>query len=166
MGSEMCIRDRAVLGLIEPLAVQSNNPDTLTAFNVALAVTSNGTAVTDNFEYAVEAFRFYKENDRFPVREWNKGGERRKSMRDAFAFFNAYQKARDTGKFDMPIGEFLSKQFTVKELETFIAAFNDRHNTNINVPSSEGKSVLVNGSYIMGAKIGQGFYQNLSLIHI
>jgi len=155
-------RAKAVLGLIEPLAVQSNNPDTLTAFNVALAATSNGTAVTDNFEYAVEAFRFYKENDRFPVREWNKGGERRKAMRDAFAFFNAYQKARDTGKFDTPIGEFLSKQFTVKELETFIAAFNDRHNTDIKVPSSEGKSVLVNGSYIMGPKIGQGFYQNLT----
>lgn len=155
-------RAKSVLGLIEPLAVQSNNPDTLTAFNVALAVTSNGTAVTDNFEYAVEAFRFYKENDKFPVKEWNKGGERRKSMRDAFAFFNAYQKARDTGKFDMPIGEFLSKQFTVKELELFIASFNDRYNTNIKVPSSEGKAVLVNGSYIMGPKIGQGFYQNLT----
>jgi hypothetical protein len=155
-------RAKAVLGLIEPLAVQSNNPDTLAAFNVALAVTSNGTAVTDNFEYAVEAFRFYTENDKFPVKEWNKGGERRRSMRDAFAFFNAYQKARDTGKFDMPIGEFLDKQFTVKELEVFIASFNDRYNTNIKVPSSEGKAVLVNGSYIMGPKIGQGFYQNLT----
>ena len=155
-------RAKAVLGLIEPLAVQSNNPDTLTAFNVALAVTSNGTAVTDNFEYAVEAFRFFKENDRFPVKEWNKGGERRKSMRDAFQFFNEYQKARLNDEDLAPIGEFLNSDYTVKQLEQVIADFNDRFNTNITVPSSEGKAVVVKGSYIMGPKIGQGFYQNLT----
>jgi hypothetical protein len=155
-------RAKSVLGLIEPLAVQSNNPDTLTAFNVALAVTSNGTAVTDNFEYAVEAFRFYKENDKFPVKEWNKGGERRKSMRDAFQFFNEYQKARLNDENLAPIGEFLSSDYTVKQLEQVIAEFNDEFNTNITVPSSEGKAVVVKGSYIMGPKIGQGFYQNLT----
>lgn len=155
-------RAKAVLGLIEPLAVQSNNPDTLTAFNVALAVTSNGTAVTDNFEYAVEAFRFYKENDRFPVKEWNKGGERRKSMRDAFQFFNEYQKARLNDENLAPIGEFLSSDYTVKQLEQVIAEFNDAFGTDITVPSSEGKAVVVKGSYIMGPKIGQGFYQNLT----
>jgi hypothetical protein len=155
-------RAKSVLGLIEPLAVQSNNPDTLAAFNVALAVTSNGTAVTDNFEYAVEAFRFYKENDKFPVKEWNKGGERRKSMRDAFQFFNEYQKARLNDENLAPIGEFLSSDYTVKQLEQVIAEFNDEFNTNITVPSSEGKAVVVKGSYIMGPKIGQGFYQNLT----
>ena len=155
-------RAKAVLGLIEPLAVQSNNPDTLAAFNVALAVTSNGTAVTDNFEYAVEAFRFYTENDKFPVKEWNKGGERRRSMRDAFQFFNEYQKARLNDENLAPIGEFLSSDYTVKQLEQVIAEFNDEFNTNITVPSSEGKAVVVKGSYIMGPKIGQGFYQNLT----
>lgn len=96
------------------------------------------------------------------MKEWNKGGERRKSMRDAFQFFNEYQKARLNDENLAPIGEFLSSDYTVKQLEQVIAEFNDEFNTNITVPSSEGKAVVVKGSYIMGPKIGQGFYQNLT----
>ena len=146
---------KAVVSLVDPRVTQS--PDAEAAFDFALAVTSNGQAVADNFEYALEVFRHFMDNGVMPTDTWIKGGERNKAMIEAFDFFNTYNASGQ----NMPVQDFLDSDFTVKELDQYIANFNEQYGTNLKVPSSEGKGTDVKGSYIIGPKIGQGFYQNI-----
>ena len=92
-----------------------------------------------------------------PSDSWIKGGERNEAMVRSFEFFNAYEAAQ----VETPISEFLSTDFSVGELKEWAAQFNEQHGTDLSLPSHEGVNVEVKGSYILGAKIGQGFYQNL-----
>ena len=150
---------KKTLSLVEPRIFETGRDET--AFDWALAVTSNGQAVTDNFAYALEAFRFYRDKGRFPVKEWKKGGDRRNQMQSAFVFFNEYQKLYEDGSVTKPIDQFLDSQFTVKQLQAVVDDINQRFNTKISVPADELVDTVVFGSYIAGPKIGQGFYQNL-----
>lgn len=146
---------KRVVSLVDPRVTQS--PDAEAAFDFALAVTSNGQAVADNFQYALEVFRHFMDNGTMPTSTWKKGGERNASMVEAFDFFNAYQASGT----NMPIQDFLDSDFTVNELNDYIARFNEQYGTEIKVPSSEGANAEVKGSYVIGPKIGQGFYQNI-----
>lgn len=146
---------KSVVSLVEPRVTQS--PDAEAAFDFALAVTSNGQAVANNFEYALEVFRHFMDNGVMPTDTWIKGGERNNAMIEAFDFFNTYNASGQ----NMPVQDFLDSDFTVKELDQYIANFNEQYGTNLKVPSSEGKGTDVKGSYIIGPKIGQGFYQNI-----
>jgi hypothetical protein len=146
---------KRVVSLVDPRVTQS--PDAEAAFDFALAVTSNGQAVADNFKYALEVFRHFMDNGKMPTDTWIKGGERNAAMLEAFDFFNAYQSSGQ----NMPIQEFMDQDFTVKELNDYISRFNAQYGTEIKVPSSEGANAQVKGSYIIGPKIGQGFYQNI-----
>ena len=146
---------KAVVSLVDPRVTQS--PDAEAAFDFALAVTSNGQAVADNFEYALEVFRHFMDNGVMPTDTWIKGGERNEGMVQAFEFFNAYNASGS----NMPIQEFLDTDFTVRDLKEWATGFNQREGTNIKVPSSEGQNEMVKGSFVVGAKIGQGFYQNI-----
>jgi len=146
---------KAVTALVEPRIMQS--PDAEAAFDFALAVTSNGQAVADNFAYTVEVFRYFMDNGKMPTDTWEKGGERNGAMVEAFNFFNAYNAS---GR-NMPIQDFLSTDFTVAELDNLIKQFNAETGSTVSVPSSESRQASVKGSYIMGPKIGQGFYQNI-----
>jgi hypothetical protein len=146
---------KSVVSLVDPRVTQS--PEAEAAFDYALAVTSNGQAVADNFEYAMMVFREFMDTGRMPTDTWIKGGERNQSMVDAFSFFNAYQ---DSGQ-NVPMRDFLDSDFTVSDLTKYIGQFNSQYGTDITVPSSEGASEIVKGSYIVGPKIGQGFYQNI-----
>ena len=146
---------KSVVSLVDPRVTQS--PENEAAFDYALAVTSNGQAVADNFEYAMSVFREFMDTGRMPTDTWIKGGERNQAMVDAFSFFNAYQ---DSGQ-NVPMRDFLDSDFTVSDLTKYIGQFNSQYGTNITVPSSEGATEMVKGSYIVGPKIGQGFYQNI-----
>ena len=146
---------KSVVALVEPRVTQS--PDAEAAFDFALAVTSNGQAVADNFKYALEVFRHFMDNGVMPTDTWIKGGERNKAMIEAFDFFNTYNASGQ----NMAVQDFLDSDFTVKELDEYIANFNSQYGTKLKVPSSEGKGTDVKGSYIIGPKIGQGFYQNI-----
>jgi len=146
---------KSVVSLVDPRVTQS--PDAEAAFDFALAVTSNGQAVADNFEYALEVFRHFMDNGVMPTDTWIKGGERNKAMIEAFTFFNTYNASAT----NMSIQDFLDSDFTVRDLKEWAAAFNARNGTKIKVPSSEGQNETVKGSYIIGPKIGQGFYQNI-----
>jgi hypothetical protein len=146
---------KSVVSLVEPRVTQS--PDAEAAFDFALAVTSNGQAVADNFDYALEVFRHFMDNGVMPTDTWIKGGERNKAMIEAFSFFNAYNASGT----NMPIQDFLDGDYTVRDLKEWASGFNERNGTKIKVPSSEGQSEMVKGSYIIGPKIGQGFYQNI-----
>jgi hypothetical protein len=146
---------KRVVSLVDPRVTQS--PDAEVAFDFALAITSNGQAVADNFQYALEVFRHFMDNGQMPTTTWKKGGKRNAAMVEAFEFFNDYQASGT----NLPIQEFLDQDFTVKELKDWAASFNERYGTNITVPSSEGANEMVKGSFIAGPKIGQGFYQNI-----
>lgn len=140
-----------VLRIIEP-RIDANEQ----AFDFALAVTSNGQAVTENFKYALDAFRTYLDTGKMPE-NFKQGGERNKAMRNSFKFFNAWQRSGQ----NMSLEQFMNTDYTVAELRDFIKAFNAANGTNINIGSQESPDTIVKGSYVLGPKIGQGFYQNL-----
>ena len=149
---------KAVMRLVDPRITE--NPDSEAAFDFVLAVSSNGQAVADNFKYAAQLFEFYKKNGRLPSnkKEFSQGGERNEAMLEAFNFFNAYNESGAA----TPLREFLDQDFTVKELKAFAKDFNERVGfAAIKIPSAEGVNVAVKGSYVLGPKIGQGFYQNI-----
>jgi hypothetical protein len=148
-----------ILNLVEPSIFENETNET--TFDYALAVTSNGTAVIDNFPYALQAYRFYQENGRLPVAEWKQGGKRNKQMKRAFKFFNDYQTLYNEGQIDLPLSSFLDSQYQVRDLKKVIRDMRDKYNIKISVPSGEGANALIRGSLILGPKIGQGFYQNL-----
>ena len=142
---------KSVMRLVEPRI-----DDNEAAFDFALAVTSNGQAVTENFKYALDVFRTYLDNGAMPE-NFKQGGKRNKAMRNAFKFYNAWERSGQ----NQSIAEFLDTDFTVRELNQFIDAFNKKNKTNLSVGSSENQDTTVKGSFILGAKIGQGFYQNI-----
>jgi hypothetical protein len=146
---------KAVVAIIDPRVLESEANSA--AFDFALAVTSNGAAVVANFENALEVFRDYMDNGRMPSDTFKKGGKRTDAMRKSFEFFNAYEASAK----NLPIKDFFDTDFTVGELKQWVADFNAAYGTELSVPSGEGVNVAVKGSYILGAKIGQGFYQNL-----
>ena len=149
---------KKVMGLVEPAIMQS--PESEAVFDFGLAVTSNGQAVVDNFEMATDMFRFHQKNGRFPEtkKEFDKGGERNAAMLEAFKFHNEFSKSGQ----NQALRDFLDEDFTVRDLSAFADDFNAQVGFDaIKVPSAEGADVVVKGSYILGPKIGQGFYQNI-----
>jgi len=146
---------KSVLSLVEPRIFDS--ADNEAAFDLALAVTSNGAAVTDNFANAVEVFQSFLDNGVMPASTWKKGGERNESMVKAFEFYNAYQNARQNVSFQ----DFMDADFTVRDLQEYIKQFNEAQGTEIQLSVSENMDTVVKGSFVLGAKIGQGFYQNI-----
>ena len=149
---------KEVMRLVEPKIMAS--PENEAVFDFVLAVTSNGQAVVDNFELATEMFRFYTRKGRLPSskKEFNKGGERNKAMLEAFNFHNAYLASGQ----NQALQDFLDDDFTVNELKETANQFNEAVGFKaMKIPSAEGANVVVKGSYVLGPKIGQGFYQNI-----
>ena len=137
--------------------IMKNKADTL-AFDFALAVASNGMGVIPNFKFASEQYKGWVESNpdvelrRFPVKGT---GDRVKAMKNSFAFYNSMKKAgASTDEFI----EFMNHETTPKLLKTnqFII------DTKATVPTGESTDTPVYGSYIIGPKIGNGFFQNLS----
>ena len=150
---------KKILRLIDPRIFESDKNETI--YDWALAVTSNGTLVEDNFAFAQEVFDFYIKNQRLPVKEWKKGGKRNEAMRKAFRFANDYEKLVNDGQVRGSFREFLSTEFSVKQLQKVIRDLNQEFNLNMSVPADENAETIVFGSYMGGPKIGQGFYQNI-----
>lgn len=149
---------KKIIKLVDPRILRTRDSEAL--FDFVLAVTSNGQAVIDNFSIATDIFRFHAKKGRFPetFEEFQKGGERNDAMLQAFKFHNAWQKSGQ----NQSIVDFLSDDYTVKELDEFAKKFNEQLGYEaMKVPSAEGVNVAVKGSYVLGPKIGQGFYQNL-----
>jgi len=122
------------------------------AYQYATAVTSNGIGVIPNWQYAAEQYRNWKETGKFIEKGFgNQGG----SMVNAFALYNTM---KDMGYTDLEIKEFLSQKMTVRELRQN----NVVRALGITVDAKESVDTEVYVSYIMGPKIGQGFYQNLN----
>jgi len=122
-------------------------------FTAALAITSQGETVGSNVRLADRAYRAYKEQ---VARGINRPGvfptdvvaKNAASMNANFGKLN--QLLDDLGADGAR--EFLSREFTVRELE---------RQTGVTI-SGENKDTMVYGSAIFGPKIGNGFFQNLN----
>jgi hypothetical protein len=130
------------------------------AFDYATAVTSNGMAVVDNYQFAAEQYDAWKASTdgRFPVvGKGDQGG----SMLKAFEFWNALT---DLGYDSNAISELLMTQLPRSEVNNLLKdVFGVR--TLKELPAvadtKEEADTIVSVAYVIGPKIGNGFYQNL-----
>ena len=134
----------AVMSLIHPEIAKDE--DAKFAFVWALAVTSNGMKVNENFKLAESAYEYYKTNKRMPtnIRAGQAQGSINKSMR-------LFNQLVDNWGMDN-LRKFMQTNFTVGE----IASINKRLK-----PGGEHADVIVKGASILGPKIGNGFFSNL-----
>jgi hypothetical protein len=115
------------------------------------------------------------EDRRFPIQGW---GDSATSMENAFAFYNAL---KNQGQNSKQIYELMNMKTTpaklrqdprIKDLLMDIPEDLAKKRSTVknpvgteipySVPASELASTEVTGSYVIGAKIGEGFFQNLS----
>jgi adenylate kinase family enzyme len=130
------------------------------AFDYATAVTSNGMAVVDNYQFAAEQYDAWKASTdgKFPVvGKGDQGG----SMLKAFEFWNALT---DLGYDSNAISELLMTQLPRSEVNNLLKdVFGVR--TLKELPAvadtEEEAGTIVSVAYVIGPKIGNGFYQNL-----
>lgn len=120
-------------------------------WDLATAITSNGQAVLDNFTHAAEQYEHWKVHGRF--KEVGHG----KQAVGIVAGLKFYNTMKDVGYSEQQIEEFLNEKMTVRDLKKHpvVVALG------LDIGSGESVDTEVYGSYVLGPKIGQGFYQNL-----
>ena len=120
-------------------------------WDLATAITSNGQAVLDNFTHAAEQYEYWKVHGRFKLIGY---GKQSTGIISGLKFYNSM---RDAGYSDEEVQRFLNLKMPVSELKQnpIVKALG------VKIGSSEKASTEVYGSYVLGPKIGQGFYQNL-----
>jgi hypothetical protein len=138
------------------------DPEMEAAFDFALAITSNGMSVIENFESAKEQLDHWEETGEFLVKGY---GERVKAMESAFAFYNSLKADKKDengnvikkGLSDLEIAEYLMQEHTVGEMKKhpLVVEFG------LTVPSGELASERMPLAFLFGPKIGAGFYMNL-----
>jgi len=117
-------------------------------FKTILAVTSNGQSVSKQGQRVLDIYRKFKETGLLPENLKEYGfGPTTGPMEKAFKLSNRLRTELGFDAYD----DFMRREFTVRELfeETGIKA------------SGENMDTVVNGSVLLGPKIGGGFYQNL-----
>ena len=130
------------------------------AFDYATAVTSNGMAVVDNYQFASEQYDAWKASPdgKFPVvGKGDQGG----SMLSAFEFWNALV---DVGYDSNQISQLLTTQLPRSEVNNILKeVFGVRRLKDLPVQADtkEEADTVVSVAYVIGPKIGNGFYQNL-----
>jgi hypothetical protein len=140
---------KGVLSLLHP-EIQTD-PGANGAMDYAIAVTSNGMAVVDNFINANKQYENWQQTGRFLEEGYGNQGQ---SMVNAFKFYNAL---KDRGLSDTDIATYLSQETSPGQLRQDPII----RELGLAVDSKEFAATPVRVSYIMGPKIGQGFYQNL-----
>jgi hypothetical protein len=120
-------------------------------WDLATAITSNGQAVVDNLKHAAEQYDHWVLTGRFKLVGY---GDQATGIIAGLKFYNSM---KDAGYSDEQIQEFLSQKMTVKDLKSHPVIVD----LGVDVGSAESVDTEVYGSYVLGPKIGQGFYQNL-----
>ena len=133
----------AVLATIHPELATDENARF--AFTYALAATSNGLKVSQNFELAERAYQHYKRTGKMPV---DIGiGTARTQIQTALKQFN--DMVEEWGLDDTR--RFMVTPFTVSELRRL----------DFDVAGEAGDEV-VRGAAVIGPKMGDGFFSNLN----
>ena len=124
------------------------DPRSRLAFLWALAVTSNGLKVNDNFRLAERAYREWKSTGRMPtdIGIGNAAGAINKGM----AQYNGLIEKLD-GDSERLL-KFMSTKFTAGEIEGMLGT----------KANGEWMGTPVRGAAILGPKIGNGFFSNLN----
>lgn len=122
----------------------TTDPGAKAAFQAALAITSQGETVPSNVRLATQAYDYFRQYGNFPVAITAKEGP---SMGRNFAKFNKLVEIMGLDG----AREFLDAPTTPRKLTE----------QGFKVGTSENLDTPVYGSHIFGAKIGNGFYQNL-----
>ena len=130
------------------------------AFDFATAVASNGLSVKDNYILANKQYEHWKRTGYFIEGKDGTSGTQGEAMQGAFLAYNTMKRPMDSGGLGMSdpeIMEFLSSRMKIRDLKNNTTV----RRLGIQIDAKEKADSVVNGSYIMGPKIGQGFYQNL-----
>lgn len=117
--------------------------ESIMAFKLAVAITSNGNKVNQNFEAADSVYREWKETGKF--REEGNLGTQAKGINKAFTLLN----------------NILAQGVSISQLETFLTTKFRAGNLPKKLVTGELVDTEVFGAAIFGSKIGQGFLMNL-----
>jgi DNA repair protein RadC len=119
------------------------------AFKIAVAVTSNGNKVFDNFKEADRQYKYYKKYGKFDSKY--SIGTQSKGIKDTFKFTNMVLDKMSMENF----ATFLTSKFNAGDLKYIKGGKK--------TPLLSGFTVdtEVYGASIFGAKIGNGFFMNL-----
>ena len=164
---------KSLIGLIRPEIL--NNPEHDAVFDYALAVTSNGVAVMQNFEYALKQYDYWVENGKFDEIGYGKSTG---AMEAHFALYNALTDMMKSGDYKRPkrldnyppeaigvdIEHFLDRDIKIRDLinDPVLSGIAEKSGVSLeSLGSQEKKDTVVKMSTIIGSKIGGGFYQNL-----
>ena len=118
------------------------DPEATMAFKMAVAITSNGNKVNENFEAADSVYREWKETGKF--REAGNVGNQRASIDNTFKMLNA-----------------VLEQVSLTELETFLTTKFKVKDLPKGLVTGELVDAEVFGAAMLGSKIGNGFLMNL-----
>ena len=140
----------------------SYDADAEIALDFATAITSNGLAVTDNYDFAARQYDAWKasEDGKFPVEgKGAQGG----SMLGAFGFWNDLV---DLGLTPPQINELLMTEARRGDLNRMMADILGLEKIGdlpkqFKANSDELANEIVSFAYLLGPKIGNGFYRNL-----
>ena len=123
-----------------------SDPRSRLAFLWALATTSNGVEVGDNFRLAERAYRGWKATGKMPT---DIGiGNAASNINKGLALYN--ELTEKVG--DERLLKFMSTKFTVGEIANMLGV----------KPGGEWMGTPVRGASILGPKIGNGFFSNLN----
>ena len=130
------------------------------AFDYATAVTSNGLSVIDNYLLAARQYDAWKnsQDGKFILSSSGKQGQ---SMIKAWEFWNALT---DLGYDSDQINELLTTQLPKGELAslmTEVFGVDRVKDLPFKIDGKEQADQMVGVAYVIGPKIGNGFYQNL-----
>ena len=125
--------------------VESQNPENVNIFKLALAITSNGQSVSKNTENALSIFDEYIETGKIPKRGF---GDKAALMKKAFELFDNLVKGAGSRQ---EIFELFNREGTAKKIEEVTGK----------KISGENVDTVLPYSAVLGPKIGI-FYQNLN----
>ena len=134
----------AVMSLLHPEIATNENAKF--AFVWAMAVTSNGIKVDKNFEFAEQAYSYYKTHKRMPTNI--QAGQAQGAINKSLGLFN---ELVDSWGIDN-LRKFMLSDFTVGEISAISKELK---------PGGEHADTKVKGAAIIGPKIGNGFFSNL-----
>ena len=135
---------RAEIGRVHPEIV--SDPVHRTAFDFALAITSNGQKVSDNTKYAINVYEYWKKTGLMPEHSAYGKGKEASAMTSHFKLYNDLQKAWGTEK----LHNALATEYPVRVLKDMGFDIAD-----------EGAEAMLPLSVVFGSKIGGGFFSNL-----
>ena len=137
-----------IMSLIHPEL--KTDADAQATFKIAVAVTSNGNKVFDNFKEANRQYEYFKNNGKFDSSK--SIGTQSSGIKSTFKLTNDILSKMSMAEFT----EFLTSKFRAGDLK-----YLDKKGKKVALLSGFNVDTIVYGASIFGPKIGNGFFMNL-----